>query len=64
MQHVRADLDKLTSLPMQVSVMQVTVDNLPTRRDVTDAFDRHLKWTLGIVGLMLTAATVIISFFR
>src|SRR4051794_4000330 len=60
MEHVQADLTKLGPVPADVSALRVTVDNLPTKDYVSDAFKTHLHYTLGIVGAMITIATLIL----
>jgi hypothetical protein len=55
MQHVQADLGKLASVPADVAAMKA---EMVTKDYLNNAFDKHLKWTLGIVGLMITCAAI------
>lgn len=58
MEHVQSDLAKLASVPVDLAAVKA---EFVTKDFLTSAFDRHLKWTLGIVGIMLTIATLIIK---
>jgi hypothetical protein len=56
MEHVQADLAKLASVPVDVAIIK---SDMVTKDYLNSAFEKHLRWTLGIVGLMLTVATAI-----
>ena len=58
MEHVQADLAKLASVPADVAGMKA---EMVTKDYLNAAFDKHLRWTLGIVALMLAVATFIVK---
>ena len=61
-EHLQADMAKLASVPTDIATIKVemvTKDYL--HQVLNEAFDKHLRWTLGIVGAMLTLATAIIK---
>jgi hypothetical protein len=59
--HVQSDLEKLASIPSDLAALKVTVDNLPTKDYLTGRFDLQFRWIAGLVGIMLTVATLIIK---
>jgi hypothetical protein len=56
MEHVQADLAKLANVPVDIATIK---GEMVTKDYLNSAFDKHLRWTLGIVGLMIAIATVI-----
>ena len=56
MEHVQADLAKLANVPVNIAAIK---GEMVTKDYLNSAFDKHLRWTLGIVGLMIAIATVI-----
>lgn len=58
-EHIQSDLAKLATVPADIAGMKgamVTTDYLNA------AFDKHLRWTSLIVGIMITVAAAILKF--
>ena len=61
MEHVQSDLTKLAGVPVDIATIK---GDMVTKTYLDRAFEKHLHWTLGIVGAMLTIATLIITFIH
>ncbi|MBO9580304.1 MAG: hypothetical protein J7498_05385 [Sphingobium sp.] len=55
--HIRADLDKLIGLPVEVAEIKVKVDNLPTK----DWIDTKLHNFLVKMGILMTIIAAIVG---
>lgn len=53
-EHIQADLVKLAALPVDLATLKVQVENLPTKKDLDDKLETHLR-KVGIVVAIISA---------
>ncbi len=61
MEHVVGELGKLAAVPADIAGMKSDISHLPTKDYIANAFDKHFRWTVGTVGLMIAVAGLIIK---